>query len=56
MVSVCYKKRLDKIHFDWPKNMKETKKIRDRELRWLLDWLVLTDIDTSGDGEYTATA
>ena len=25
-------KRLDKIHFDWPKNMQETQKIRNRSL------------------------
>ena len=51
-----FQKRLDKIHFDWPKKMQDTQKIRDRELRWLLDGLVLGEIDTSGDGEYTATA
>ena len=51
-----FQKRLDKIHFGWPKKMHDTQKIRDRELRCLLDGLILGEIDTSGDGEYTATA
>ena len=49
-------KRLDKIHFDWPKDIKETKTIKERELRWLIDCLVLSDINTSGDGEYSKIA
>ena len=44
-------KRLDKIHFDWPKDFASTKRIKERELRWLIDGLVLIDINTNGDGE-----
>jgi len=49
-------KRLDKIKFDWPKNNKDFKNIKYRELRWLLDGLVLDDVSTKGDGNYTTVA
>ncbi len=48
-----FQKRLEKIRFDWPKSTNEIKKLKIRELRWLLDGLVLSDINTSGDGEYS---
>ena len=48
-----FQKRLDKINFDWPKDMASTKIIKERELRWLIDGLVLDDINTNGDGEYS---
>ena len=51
-----FQKRLDKIHFDWPKDMEATKSIKERELRWLIDGLVLADINTKGDGEYSKIA
>ncbi len=51
-----FQKRLDKIHFDWPKDKKSTKNIKERELRWLIDGLILSDINTSGDGEYSNIA
>ena len=48
-----FQKRLDKIHFDWPNDIASTKTIKERELRWLIDGLVLDDINTNGDGEYS---
>ncbi len=48
-----FQKRLDKIYFDWPKDFASTKRIKERELGWLIDGIVLADINTNGDGEYS---
>ena len=50
-----FQKRLEKIRFDWPNGKNDIKKLKIRELRWLLDGLVLSDINTSGDGEYSTS-
>ncbi len=51
-----FHKRLDKIHFDWQKDLSATKTIKERELRWLIDGLVLADIKTTGNEEYSKIA
>ena len=50
-----FQKRLEKIRFDWPNGKNDIKKLKIRELRWLLDGLILSDINTSGDGEYSTS-